>query len=204
MSSLFHYRLNLLDAEIIHYPALFDHAESAALFSELQTTINWQQDQITIYGRQIPLPRLTAWYGDAGTPYAYSGITMQPQPWTAALLHIKRQIEPLAGMEFNSVLLNFYRDGKDSVGWHSDDEPELGHNPVIGSVSLGATRRFQLRHKFDHSMKQEFALTSGSVLLMQGATQHFWQHQIPKTAKPVSARINLTFRQIANPYFSNK
>jgi alkylated DNA repair dioxygenase AlkB len=176
---------------------LFNASDSAAFFTELYHAIDWRQDSITVYGQRVPLPRLTAWYGDAGTTYSYSGITMQPQPWTPALWQIKQAIQPLAGVEFNSVLLNLYRDGNDSVGWHSDDEPELGENPVIGSVSFGAERRFQLRHKMNHAWKQEITLNSGSLLLMQGTTQHFWQHQVPKTAKPVSARINLTFRVIA-------
>lgn len=189
-------KLPLPDAEVFHYPVLFGQAESDALFTQLLDSIAWQQDSIRIYDRRIPLPRLTAWYGDAGTRYTYSGITMEPQPWAPALLQIKQAIEPLAGVKFNSVLLNLYRDGRDSVAWHSDDEPELGKNPVIGSVSFGATRRFCLRHQVDRSLKQEIALTHGSLLLMQGTTQRFWQHQIPKTAKSVAPRINLTFRVI--------
>jgi alkylated DNA repair dioxygenase AlkB len=195
-------KFDLPDADLVYYPALFNASESAAFFTELAGSIDWQQDSITIYGRRVPLPRLTAWYGDVGTTYSYSGITMQPQPWTPELRQIKQVIEPLAGVEFNSVLLNLYRDGNDSVGWHSDDEPELGENPVIGSVSFGAARRFQLRHNVNRGCKQEIILNPGSFLLMQGATQHFWQHQIPKTAKPVSARINLTFRTIAIEHYS--
>lgn len=186
----------LQDADLTFYPACFQPEASDALLADLLHSINWQQDHIKIYDRQIPLPRLTAWYGDPGTTYRYSGITMQPQSWTAALTQIKQAIEPLAGIKFNSVLLNLYRDGRDSVAWHSDDEPELGPNPVIGSVSFGATRRFCLRHKFDRSLKQEIALTHGSLLLMRGPTQQFWQHQIPKTNKSVAPRINLTFRVI--------
>lgn len=186
----------LPDADLRFYPSFLQPDVSDVLFTDLLHSINWQQDQIKIYDRQIPLPRLTAWYGDPGTTYHYSGITMQPQPWTAALIQIKQAIEPLAEIQFNSVLLNLYRNGRDSVAWHSDDEPELGQNPVIGSVSFGATRRFCLRHKLDRSLKQELALTHGSVLLMRGPTQQFWQHQIPKTNKLVEPRINLTFRVI--------
>lgn len=165
----------------------------AALLSETP----WQQDWITLYGKRHPLPRLTAWYGDAGTIYTYSGITMQPQAWTPTLLALKTALERVAQTAFNSVLLNYYRTGQDSMGWHSDDEPELGPNPIIASLSLGGTRRFVLRHRCDRTVeKVEFALGHGSLLIMQGTTQHFWQHQVPKTAKPTAPRINLTFRAI--------
>jgi alkylated DNA repair dioxygenase AlkB len=190
------YCLVLPDAEITLYPRWFGAAEADALWVELHQTILWQQDTIRLYNRLIPLPRLTAWYGDAAANYTYSGITMHPTPWTAALLRIKAAIEPLAEVSFNSVLLNLYRDGRDSVGWHSDDELELGEYPVIASVSLGATRRFGLRHKFESSWKHSLELEHGTVLLMRGLTQQCWQHQIPKTTKPTSPRINLTFRVI--------
>lgn len=190
------YCLVLPDAEITLYPRWFSAAEADALWVELNQTILWRQDTIRLYNRQIPLPRLTAWYGDTAASYTYSGITMHPVPWTAALLRIKAAIEPLAEGSFNSVLLNLYRDGRDSVGWHSDDEPELGDYPVIASVSLGATRRFGLRHKFKSSWKHSLELEHGTVLLMRGLTQQCWQHQIPKTAKPTPPRINLTFRVI--------
>lgn len=186
--------LPMLDAEVLFYPNLFSPTESNALLAELLRTVNWQQDFIRLYDKCIPLPRLTAWYGN--TAYSYSGITMQPQAWTPALLKIKATVEPLAGIKFNSVLLNLYRHGQDSVAWHSDDEPELGKNPVIASVSFGAARRFQFRHRFQKGLKQEILLTHGSLLLMQGTTQHMWQHQIPKTAKVIAPRINLTFRVI--------
>ena len=122
---------------------------------------------------------------------------MEPQRWTTTLIKIKSQIEDVTNTTFNSVLLNLYRDGKDSVVWHSDDEPELGKNPEIGSVSFGATRRFMFRHKFKKELKFEIELTHGSFLLMKGVTQHFWQHQIPKTNKLIQPRINLTFRKVA-------
>ncbi|HEY9658766.1 MAG TPA: alpha-ketoglutarate-dependent dioxygenase AlkB, partial [Allocoleopsis sp.] len=132
--------LPLPDAEIIFYPSLLDQSESDRRLTELRQTIDWQQDWITIYGRSLPQPRLTAWYGDPGKTYTYSGITMQPMPWTATLLELKATVEAVSEVEFNSVLLNLYRDGNDSMGWHSDDEPELGQNPCIGSLSLGGTR----------------------------------------------------------------
>ncbi len=193
----FPFQLEMRDAEVWFYPDFFDPPTCQQLFQELARSIDWRQDHIRLYDKQIPLPRLTAWYGDTGMDYSYSGIIMQPQPWIPPLLHMKQAIEPVCGVCFNSVLLNLYRNGQDSVAWHSDDEPELGQNPVIASISLGAARRFQFRHRQDRSLKQEVLLTSGSLLLMQGVTQHFWHHQIPKTAKPIGPRINLTFRLIA-------
>lgn len=187
-------KLALPDADIMLYPTFLDAQESDRLFADLLAQTHWRQDMLTVYGKSIALPRLTAWYGDRA--YTYSGITMPPQPWTPPLLVIKTKVETVAGTEFNSVLLNLYRHGRDSVTWHSDDEAELGHNPVIASVSLGAIRRFGLRHKQRQALKTAIDLMPGSLLLMQGATQHHWQHQIPKTAKPVNPRINLTFRVI--------
>ncbi|MEZ5571827.1 MAG: alpha-ketoglutarate-dependent dioxygenase AlkB [Halioglobus sp.] len=190
-------RVDLPDAEIFHYAALFSENEALQLFARLRRDIAWQQDTITLYGRHHPVPRLTAWYGDPGKTYAYSGIAMRATPWTPALLAIKARIERMANYTFNSVLLNLYRNGADSVAWHADDEPELGRNPVIGSVSLGASRSFQLRHKTDKNSRHSIDLHSGSFLLMQGSTQHQWLHQIPKTARKVGERINLTYRRVS-------
>jgi alkylated DNA repair dioxygenase AlkB len=189
-------KLDLPDAEIYLYPALLSQTDGDQWFATLKSSIQWQQDWIKIAGKTIPIPRLTAWYGDRNTTYTYSGITMVPHPWIDPLLHIKSTIETLAHTCFNSVLLNLYRDGNDSVAWHSDDEPELGRNPVIASLSLGGSRRFMLRHKHDKALTHTLELTHGSGLLMQGSTQHYWLHQVPKTAKPVDPRINLTFRTI--------
>jgi alkylated DNA repair dioxygenase AlkB len=187
----------LPDAEIILYESFFDDAESAALFDELLGQTAWAQRYVKIYGQQYAEPRLTAWYGEAGKQYSYSGITLQPLPWTPTLWGIKQRVDAAAKATFNSVLLNLYRDGRDSNGWHQDNEPELGQNPMIASVSLGGTRRFQLRHKFRREVpKVELDLSPGSLLVMAGPTQHYWQHQIPKTKKPVAARLNLTFRII--------
>lgn len=188
--------LQLPDAKVIFYPKFFSCEESDALFTELQNNINWKQEQIKFYGKMIDLPRLTAWYGDKGKSYTYSGITVEPEEWIQTLLKIKSEIEPVSGVRFNSVLLNLYRGGRDSVSWHSDDEPELGQNPVIGSVSFGETRSFQFKHKHKSELREEIDLTHGSFLLMQGPTQHFWQHQVPKTTKSIGPRINLTFRVI--------
>jgi len=150
-------------------------------------------------GVGIPGPHslpLGAWYGDEGTGYTYSGIENHPLPWTPALLEVKRAVDVTAGVTFNSVLLNRYRTGKDSVAWHSDDEKEFGENPIIASVSFGSTRTFQLKHKKRKDQKASVELSHGSLLIMRGATQHNWVHQIPKTAKDVAERVNLTFRVV--------
>ncbi len=188
--------LQLPNADIAFYPAFLEQQECDRLLTALTQTIDWRQDWITIYGRSLPQPRLTAWYGDAGKSYTYSGITMIPTAWTPMLLELKAGVDAVSGVVFNSVLLNLYRDGNDSMGWHSDDEAELGHNPVIGSLSLGGTRRFMLRYRSQKGLKHQLELTSGSLLLMQGTTQQYWQHHIPKTKRPVAPRINLTFRVI--------
>lgn len=188
--------LAMPDGDVLLYRTLFDEKESNQLLNELYNNTNWKQESIKLYGKLVPIPRQTAWYGDSGKSYTYSKITMAPEPWTSTLLVIKSKIEVLSGVQFNSVLLNLYRNGSDSVAWHSDDESELGENPVIGSVSFGGTRRFMFRHKSKKELKKEVDLTHGSFLLMKGATQHFWQHQIPKTTKEIEPRINLTFRII--------
>jgi alkylated DNA repair dioxygenase AlkB len=185
------------DAEVVLHHNFFTQSESQSFFKELLTGINWRHDKIKVYGKEFDQPRLTAWYGDMDKSYSYSGITMHPETWTPELIAIKSRIQAVEQVEFNSVLLNLYRHGKDSMSWHSDDEPELGKNPIIASVSFGEARRFLLRHKFDKSLpKVEIKLTNGSVLIMKGTTQHFWQHQIPKGGKFLQERINLTFRII--------
>ena len=184
------------DGEVILYENFFELEDSNQLFQELYSDIKWRQETIKMFGKCNPIPRLSAWYGDEGKSYIYSGIEHHPESWTPALLIIRNKIEEVSQFKFNSVLLNLYRDGKDRVSWHSDDEPELGKNPVIGSVSFGATRRFYLKHKQDKERKVAIDLSHGSFLLMRGETQHYWQHQITKTAKVVSPRINLTFRLV--------
>ncbi len=191
------YTYPLPDGDVTLTSCFFNKAVADSLFDTLRIKIQWQQDNIRLYGRAIDLPRLTAWYGDPGSSYIYSGIAMNPLPWTPELLFIKERIEEGSGVVFTSVLLNLYRNGNDGVHWHSDDEKELGLNPVIGSVSLGGTRTFQLRHlKRRELPKVEISLTHGSFLLMKGTTQHFWEHQLPKTRRAVKPRINLTFRVI--------
>lgn len=185
-----------IDGEVIFYENFFSHNESDELFAELFSSTKWQQETIQMFGKFIPLPRLTAWYGDEGKSYTYSGIEQHPESWTPILSRIKERVEETAEITFNSVLLNLYRDGKDSVSWHSDDEPELGQNPIIASVSFGSIRRFKFKHKHDQKQKADIDLTPGSLLLMKGETQHYWLHQVAKTTKDVTPRINLTFRII--------
>ena len=188
--------LNLPDADIIYYPAFFNHEMADNLYNDLLHSIPWQQDTIKVYGKEHQQPRLTALFGNDGKPYTYSNITMQPHAWNLLLQKIKYQVETVAETQFTSVLLNYYRDGKDSNGWHADNEKELGKNPVIASLSFGAERLFQLKHNNNSQLKQSILLEHGSFLLMKGATQHYWKHQIPKTNKPIGGRINLTFRVI--------
>ena len=201
MESQFHFNsepltLDLPDAEIVYYPQFFDKEQADSIYTELLQKINWQQDNITVFGKTHPQPRLTALYGNEGKPYSYSNITMQPHPWNSLLQKIKHYLEATTACEFTTVLLNQYRDGKDSNGWHADNEKELGPNPIIASLSLGAERVFQLKHNTITEAKKSITLEHGSLLLMKGTTQHFWKHQIPKTAKPTETRINLTFRTI--------
>lgn len=189
--------LAMPDGDLTIWRQFFAETEADLLFTELLNGVEWRHDAIQIYGRPTPLPRLTAWFGDEGASYTYSGIKMNPAPWTPALLSIKQRIEGVAGVPFNSVLLNLYRDGHDGVSWHQDDEPELGKNPVIGSVSFGETRTFQMKHKSRKDLcVVNIDLSHGSFLLMSGPTQHFWRHRLPKTPKVLKARINLTFRRI--------
>jgi alkylated DNA repair dioxygenase AlkB len=194
--------LDLPNAEICFDGAFLPVAAADLLLAQLLCEIDWQQRSITLFGKQIPQPRLVAWYGDPGASYTYSGLTWEPLAWTEALRSLKSQVETAAGsmlgrrVEFNSVLLNLYRDGQDSMGWHSDDEPELERNPEIASVSLGATRRFALQHKRRKALKHRLDLTHGSLLVMAGETQHHWRHQVAKTTKVLEPRINLTFRYV--------
>lgn len=187
-------RVELPDGDVVLHERFFTAADSARLFDALRGEVAWSQETIRIHGRWNPIPRLSAWFGDA--PYTYSGITMDPLPWTPAMAEVKAAIEPAAGTVFNSALANLYRDGNDSVSWHSDDEPELGPEPVIASVSFGATRTFKLRHRRDASLRQDVVLTDGSLLVMRGDTQRCWHHAVTKSARVTDPRINLTFRVI--------
>jgi alkylated DNA repair dioxygenase AlkB len=188
--------MNLPDAEVFFYPAYFSTEEAQRLLHELRDTTAWRRETITSFGKKYDMPRLIAWYGDEGTRYRYSGTDNVATGWTGPLLEVKRAVEPPCGVVFNGVLLNYYRTGKDSVSWHADDEPEFGKQPVIASVSFGGTRQFQLKHKTRKDLKASIELTHGSLLIMRGGTQANWLHQIPKTARRVEERVNLTFRAI--------
>jgi alkylated DNA repair dioxygenase AlkB len=185
--------LDLPDADVRLWPQAFAPDRARALFVALRRGIDWQQEYVLIFGERRLVPRLVAWHGDAGTAYVYSGTVHDPQPWTADLLDVRQVAEALTGYRYNSVLLNLYRGGRDGMGWHADDEPELGRNPAIASVSLGATRRFRMRHR-RHKSATTLDLGHGSLLLMAGPTQHHYVHAVPKTARPVAERINLTLR----------
>lgn len=187
--------VSIPNGEYIYLPNFFTKSESDLYFQILKNEILWKQESMNMYGKQVMFPRLTSWYGDNNKPYSFSGITLRPHPWTNELLEIKNKIEPPSKTQFNSVLLNRYRNGNDSISWHTDAEKELGINPIIASVNFGATNKFQLRH-IETKEKIEIELTHGSLLIMQGELQHFWQHQVPKTARKVNERINLTFRVI--------
>jgi alkylated DNA repair dioxygenase AlkB len=187
---------SLPDAEIEYYANFFENERASELFEKLKTEIPWQQDLITVFGKNHPQPRLTALFGNEGKPYGYSNIVMLPHAWNPLLMYIKNEIEDSCQENFTTVLLNQYRDGKDSNGWHADNEKELGRNPVIASVSFGAGRSFHLQHNTLKDQKLKITLEHGSLLIMKGTTQHFWKHQIPKTAKDIGPRINLTFRII--------
>lgn len=159
--------------------------------------IDWHHDKIKMYGKEIYLPRFSAWYGDSNKPYTYSGLTLQPKEWNAGLLYIREQIFKASGVLFNSVLMNWYRDGNDYINWHTDAEKELGRNPTIGSVNFGEERDFVIRLN-DKSNKITIPLKHGTFLLMSGELQHYWQHSVPKRKKVKGSRFNLTFRVINN------
>lgn len=185
---------NLPNATLIYYPNFFSKSNADQLLEQLKTDIPWQQDNITIFGKTHPQPRLTSLFGNDAKPYSYSNITMQPNEWNSLLVQIKNKLEKVCEEKFTTVLLNYYRDGKDSMGWHSDNEKELGINPIIASVTFGAERMFHLKHNIVAEQKLKINLQHGSLLIMKGETQQFWKHQIPKTSRPIGERINLTFR----------
>jgi len=184
----------LKDGEILYDRNFLSSVEASRYFKILRNETAWQQDQIKVFGKVYDQPRLTALYANNNFPYSYSNITMYPSPFSATLLEIKEKVEQQLKKEFTTCLLNLYRHGQDSNGWHADNEKELGKNPIIASVSLGAERMFHMKHRTDNSQKIKLNLIHGSLLVMSGSTQHYWLHQIPKTKKHVEERINLTFR----------
>lgn len=181
---------------VLYYPNFLIQNEADFLFNMLKENIQWQQESIKIFGKEIMQPRLTAFYGDTNKPYKYSGKSMNPLTFIPELILIKEKIETIENANFSSVLCNYYRNGEDSMGWHADNEKELGRNPIIASVSFGAERVFHLKHNKLKNEKVEVMLNHGSLLIMKDETQHFWKHAIHKSKKILKPRINLTFRII--------
>jgi alkylated DNA repair dioxygenase AlkB len=188
-------RLALDDADV-RITELLNPAQALPLFERLRADIPWERHRLRLFGCEVDAPRLSCWIGDPGTAYRYSGTRFEPHPWPPLLAELRQRVADVCEEDFNSVLCNLYRNGQDSMGWHADDEAELGSEPTIASLSLGAVRRFRLRHKHDPLRRLELNLPSGSLLLMAGATQRNYRHDLPKTARKVGERINLTFRRI--------
>jgi alkylated DNA repair dioxygenase AlkB len=194
--------ISLPDAELVFIENFYPPSVSDAFLAKLSAELAWEQGEITMFGKKVAEPRLSAWYGDAGKNYTYSGKIQVPLLWQPDLLTIKNDLEKTinealkSALTFNSVLCNFYRNGQDSMGFHADNEKELGINPVIASVNFGESRRFIFRRRDDKTIKHEIILTHGSLLVMSGAMQHHWVHAVPKEPKRTKPRINLTFRHI--------
>jgi alkylated DNA repair dioxygenase AlkB len=191
--------LSLPGADLLFYPDWLEPRLADALTKTLREKIAWECHRIKIFGREVDSPRLSCWMGDAGASYVYSQTRFEPRPWLPELQEIRLRLQSEFDAHFNSVLANLYRDGADSMGWHSDDERELGKQPVIASISLGATRRFSFKAKTEKAKAVHLELPHGSLLLMQGDTQKNYRHALAKTAKPAGERINLTYRNISSP-----
>ena len=192
-------RIDAPDAELHYHARAFPGSDADRLFEMLLEGVDWRQHHVTIAGRTHPCPRLSAWYGDPDAAYAYSGLSLEPTPWNAVagLGEVKNTVEAICRCRFNSVLANLYRNGRDGMGWHADDEPELGPTPTIASVSLGAARRFRMRHRRHRDLAPlSLRLEPGSLLVMSGPTQRSWHHSLPKSRRFHAPRINLTFRRI--------
>lgn len=187
---------NLPNAELIYIPNFFSKQEADSYLKTIETKTNWQHDDITVFGKTYKQPRLTALYGDTNQPYGYSNIVMHPKPFTETLSDIKQKVELESKQHFNTLLINLYRDGNDSNGWHADNEKELGKNPVIASVSFGETRPFHFKHRTIKEQRYKLELEHGSLLIMKGEMQQHWLHQIAKTKKNIKPRVNLTFRTL--------
>lgn len=191
-----HSEITLTDANLEYFPNFLNDELADFYLESLLNSLQWEQYSIKIFGKTIPQPRLTALYALNSQPYSYSGLKLDPLPFSNELHTLYAEIVKLTGYTFTHCLANLYRDGNDSMGWHADDEKELGKNPIIASVSIGAVRKFQLKHKSKPNLKYEIPLEHGSLLIMKGGTQEFWKHQLPKTKKSFKPRINLTFRTI--------
>jgi alkylated DNA repair dioxygenase AlkB len=188
---------NLLpkDGEVFYWSEFLNSDMADSLFRQLLENIDWSKDKVKLFGKIYITEREVAWYADDDLSYTYSGEKKVPKAWSAELLNLKHTIEEATGETFNACLLNLYHSGNEGMGWHSDDEPELGYEPVIASLSLGAKRKFAFKHKHDQ-LKYSLELEHGSLLLMKGRTQHDWKHALPKSKKVGLPRINLTFRKI--------
>ncbi|HZV38647.1 MAG TPA: alpha-ketoglutarate-dependent dioxygenase AlkB [Pseudoxanthomonas sp.] len=191
--------IELRGAELRYRPGWLPAGQADRLFDMLAAQVPWEIHRIRLFGREVDSPRLSCWMGDADATYRYSGVRHAPRPWLPALAEIRERLRREIRVDSNSVLLNRYRNGRDAMGWHSDDEAELGSEPVIASLSLGATRRFVLKHRREPSCRLALELEHGSLLLMAGATQRHYRHALPRTVKPVGERINLTFRRLVAP-----
>ena len=187
----------LPDAEIAYAPRFLSISEADEHLDQIISRTPWEQSRLKMAGRECLIPRLNTWYGDSGAHYSYSGARLVLNPWTPQLMRLKQQVEEAVGVLFNSALLNYYRSGDDSVGWHSDDEPELGDKPLIAVLSIGAERGFDLRHKTQKGLRYTLDLEHGSLFVMAGAMQSHWAHRIAKTRHHCEARVSLTFRQVA-------
>ena len=188
--------IELPDAVLHWYPEALDIDQARYWFERLLKEIQWREEQLHMFGRKVTAPRLLAWYGDPGAHYRYSGVDHQPLDWTPTLAPIRSWIQQISNSPFNAVLANRYRNGYDCMGWHSDDETELGKQPIVASLSLGASRVMRFRRRSDHRQTYRLELSPGSLLIMRGATQQYWQHCITRTRKPTAERINLTFRLV--------
>lgn len=186
----------LPNAELIYIPDFLNNRESDMLFQLIASKTNWRHDDITVFGKTYKQPRLTALFGDSNQAYSYSNIVMHPEPFTDHLKVIKQKVEETSEILFNTLLINLYRDGNDSNGWHADNEKELGINPTIASVSLGEERPFHFKHRTLKQERHQLILKHGSLLIMKGEMQHYWLHQIAKTKRRIQPRINLTFRKL--------
>jgi alkylated DNA repair dioxygenase AlkB len=178
------------------FPRFLPFDETRAAWGEIETTTPWREDTVTLFGRTHPVPRLTALYGDPGAHYSYSRLRLDPLPWTPLLTAWRDRVREASSASYNSVLLNFYRDGRDSNGWHADDEAELGPEPVIASLSLGVTRTMAFRRRDETTMRWKVDLADGDLLVMWGNSQRDWLHSVPKSTRVRGPRINLTFRWI--------
>lgn len=186
----------LPNANIDYYPDFYNQKEAHQLYEAFLRTIHWENKPVTVFGKTYPQPRLTAFYSYNDKSYSYSNLQLKPLEVTKELDQIFKALETKVHLKFNSVLLNLYRDGNDSNGWHADNEKELGLNPIIASVTLGEIRPFHFKHRVLKNEKHKINLQNGSLLVMHGEMQHFWLHHIPKTKKKIKPRINLTFRNI--------